>query len=161
MKNPLNQPTLSVSTTGTCFIQKMRLFHARWIPIPSFSTTLRVGVFKNSRTGCGVARKPYIYLPRKVDIRLSGKVNSNSHGARPVHQSISMIKWIRTSRLSMKTSFSFCTFYLMPSPLVPAQEVGAEEEAELMLSPEQLAKVSGTHKTVRAYVRQLWHMQDS
>ena len=28
-------------------------------------------------------------------------MNSNSHGARPVHQIISMIKWIRTSRLSI------------------------------------------------------------
>ena len=51
--------------------------------------------------------------PRKVDIRLPGKGDSNSHGARPVHQIISMIKWIRTGRLSMKdslfcTSFAFC-----------------------------------------------------
>ena len=37
---------------------------------------------------------------RKVDVRLPGKGNSNSYGARPVHQIISMIKWIRTSRLS-------------------------------------------------------------
>jgi len=39
---------------------------------------------------------------RKVDIRLPRKGNTNSHGARPVHQIISMIKWIRTSRLSIK-----------------------------------------------------------
>jgi len=32
--------------------------------------------------------------------------NLNSHGARPVHQTITMIKWIRTSRLSIKNSFS-------------------------------------------------------
>jgi len=43
---------------------------------------------------------------RKVDVRLPGKGNSNSHGARPVYQIISMIKWIRTSRLSIKNSFS-------------------------------------------------------
>ena len=36
---------------------------------------------------------------RKVDIGLPGKGDSNSHGARPVQQIISMIKWIRTSRL--------------------------------------------------------------
>jgi len=30
----------------------------------------------------------------------------NSHGARPVHQIISMIKWIRTSRLSIMSSLS-------------------------------------------------------
>jgi len=44
--------------------------------------------------------------PRKVDIRLPEKGNSNSHGARPVHFIISMIKWIRTSRLSIKNSLS-------------------------------------------------------
>jgi len=44
--------------------------------------------------------------PRKVDIRLPGKGNSNSHGARPVHSIITMIKWTRTSRLSIKNSLS-------------------------------------------------------
>jgi len=39
---------------------------------------------------------------RKVDVRLPGKGNSNSHGARPVHLIITMIKWFRTSRLSIK-----------------------------------------------------------
>ena len=33
-----------------------------------------------------------------------GKGNSNFHGARPVHLIITMIKWIRNSRLSMKNS---------------------------------------------------------
>jgi hypothetical protein len=42
-----------------------------------------------------------------VGIRLPGK-GSNFHGARPVHQIVLMIKWIRTSRLSMKKSFSVC-----------------------------------------------------
>ena len=40
--------------------------------------------------------------PRKVDARLPGKRNSNSHGARPVH--LIIIKWIRTSRLSRTNS---------------------------------------------------------
>jgi len=44
--------------------------------------------------------------PMQVDVRLPGKGNSNPHGARPVHQIISMIKWIRTSRLSIKNSLS-------------------------------------------------------
>ena len=44
--------------------------------------------------------------PRKVDVRLPGKGNSNSHGARPVHQIIKMIQWIRTSGLSIENSFS-------------------------------------------------------
>ena len=39
---------------------------------------------------------------RKVDVRLPGKGNSNSHGSRPVHLIITMIKWVRTSRLSIK-----------------------------------------------------------
>ena len=34
------------------------------------------------------------------------KENSNSHGARPVHLIITMIKWIQTSRLSLKNSLS-------------------------------------------------------
>ena len=43
---------------------------------------------------------------RKVDVRLPGKGNPNSLGARPVHLIITMIKWIRTSRLSIKNSLS-------------------------------------------------------
>ena len=41
---------------------------------------------------------------RPPDVRLPGKGNSNSRGARPVHLIITMIKWIRTSRLSIKNS---------------------------------------------------------
>ena len=37
-----------------------------------------------------------------VDVRLPGKGNSNSHGARPGHLIITMIKRVRTSRLSIK-----------------------------------------------------------
>jgi hypothetical protein len=37
--------------------------------------------------------------PRKVDVRLPEKENSRSHGARPVHLTITVMKWIRTSRL--------------------------------------------------------------
>jgi len=43
---------------------------------------------------------------RKVDVRLPGKGNSNSHGERPVHLIITMIKWIRTSRLTIQNSLS-------------------------------------------------------
>ena len=42
--------------------------------------------------------------PRKVDVRLPGKGNSNFHGARPVHLIITMIKLVRTSRLSITNS---------------------------------------------------------
>jgi len=43
---------------------------------------------------------------RKVDVTLPGKGSSNSHGVRPVHLIITMIKWIRTSRLSINNSLS-------------------------------------------------------
>ena len=49
------------------------------------------------------SRKRYSPRPRKVDIRLPGKGDSNSHGARPVHQKH---RWTRTSRLSIKNSLS-------------------------------------------------------
>ena len=45
-------------------------------------------------------------LSRKVDVRLPGRGNSISHGARPVHLIITMRKWIRTSRLPLKNSLS-------------------------------------------------------
>ena len=48
--------------------------------------------------------------PRKVNKRLPKKRNSNFHGARPVHLIITMIKWIRTSRLSMKNFLSCLPF---------------------------------------------------
>jgi len=44
---------------------------------------------------------------RKVYVRLPGKVNSKFHGARPVHLIIPTMKWIRTSRLSIKNSLSW------------------------------------------------------
>ena len=51
-------------------------------------------------------------IDRKVDIRLPKKGNLNSHGARPVHQIISMMKWIQTSRLSIKNSLYVLGFYV-------------------------------------------------
>ena len=42
--------------------------------------------------------------PWKVDVRLPEKENSNPHGARPVYLIATMIKWIRTSRLSKQNS---------------------------------------------------------
>ena len=50
-----------------------------------------------------LGRAPVPAEPRKVDIRLPGKGDSNSHGARPVHQKR---RWTRTSRLSIKNSLS-------------------------------------------------------
>jgi hypothetical protein len=42
------------------------------------------------------------HVPGEVDVRLSGKGYSNSHGTRPVHSIISMVQWIRASSLSIK-----------------------------------------------------------
>ena len=39
---------------------------------------------------------------KKVDVRPPEKCISNSHSTRPVHPITTMIKWIRTSSLSMK-----------------------------------------------------------
>jgi len=46
------------------------------------------------------------YSSNEADERQPGKGNSNSHGARPVHAIIAMIKWIPTSRLSIENSLS-------------------------------------------------------
>ena len=48
----------------------------------------------------------FVLRTRKVDVRLPGNGNSKSHSARPVHRIISMMKWIRTGRLSMMNSLS-------------------------------------------------------
>ena len=53
---------------------------------------------------------------RKVDVRQPGKRNSNSHGARSVHLIVMMMKWIRTSRLSMKKSLSGVRFLVSEVP---------------------------------------------
>ena len=55
---------------------------------------------------CACAWCAWIRLHRKVDVRLPGKGNSDSHGAGPAHLIITMVKWIRTSRLSIKNSLS-------------------------------------------------------
>ena len=44
--------------------------------------------------------------PRKVDVRLPGNRNSNSHGARPVYLITMMMKWNQTSRLTIKKSLA-------------------------------------------------------
>jgi hypothetical protein len=61
-----------------------------------------VGVFKSHSSNHPVRLRGF----RKIDVRLPGKGDSRSHGARPVQQIISMIKWIRTSRLKLRCSLS-------------------------------------------------------
>ena len=55
-------------------------------------------------------------VPRKVDSRLPGKGNSNSHGARTVHQNH---RWIRTSRLSIKNFLSCVADAVRPAAVGP------------------------------------------
>jgi len=47
-----------------------------------------------------------LFDPAQDVVHAPGKGNSNSHGARPVHQIITMIKRIRTSRLSITNSLA-------------------------------------------------------
>ena len=64
---------------------------------------------KNKRRGSrpSPARPTTPWTPAfRVSVRLPGKGNLNSHCARPVHLIITMIKWIRTSRLSIEESLS-------------------------------------------------------
>ena len=78
------------------------------------------------------------------DIRLPVRRNSNSHGARPVHQIISMMRWIRTSMLSIKNSLS------------PRFQDEKEEEAEK--DDTELADVP---KPVRALIIRLIEQKKS
>jgi len=63
----------------------------------------------------------YMALMRKLLAEttkvLSVHLNSNSHGARPDHLIITIIKWIRTSRLSIKKSLSGLADLVIPPPL--------------------------------------------
>ena len=63
-------------------------------------------------------------------IRLLGKLNLNSHCARPVPQIISTIKWIRTCRLSKKKELSL--FHLRDGP-------ASGEEARPRLTSSEIA----------------------
>ena len=78
----------------------------------------------------------------KVGIRLPGKGNSNAHGARPVHQIISMIKWIRTSRLSIKNSLSRGCTSALPDHGTPHQHHGRP-------SPRTAGALNGPHAPAR------------
>ena len=49
-------------------------------------------------------------LVGKVDVRLPGKGNPNSHGARPVRPIISMLKWIRTVSLAWKRQWEISSW---------------------------------------------------
>ena len=46
--------------------------------------------------------------------------NSNSRGVRPVHLIVTMVKWIRTSRLSTKNSLSLTEQMVKFAGMLPA-----------------------------------------
>jgi len=75
-------------------------------------------------------------VTRKVDVRLPGKGNSNSHGARPVHLTITIIKWIRTSRLSIKNSLSeVCVELAQEAKAHAKKQLTGKSEAALPEAP--------------------------
>jgi len=78
--------------------------------------------------------------PFVQSIRLPGKGNSNSHGARPVYLIITMVKWIRTSRLSIKNSLSLSNRAESKQPCGGAP--GAQLPGVQLLSGKNLARGS-------------------
>jgi hypothetical protein len=85
--------------------------------------------------------------PRKVGVRLPGKGNSNSRGARLVHLIITMINWIRTRRFSLKDFDLYNTLDLgwdpsAPKVPFPPHRVGLSFEPSLSLSQYQKRHLS-------------------
>ena len=77
-------------------------------------------------------------MTRKVNVRLPGKVNSNSHGARPTHLIITMIKWIRTSKLSIKNCLSAGIAKLAVTAIVSSW--AEEEPTKSIMASEAVSK---------------------
>jgi len=67
--------------------------------------------------------------------------DSNSHGARPVHLIITMIKWIRTRRLSIKKSLS-----------VPGPQAAQRLEGEISAMEGRVAAWESTRLALVAQV---------
>jgi len=112
------RPPPSPSSSPACCPSAKRRRWARWWWQPSSSKrswttgvkTIRfcqVLLRDSDASGYG-GLEPILVITvtRKVDVRLQGKGNSNSHGARPIYLIITMIKWIRTSRLSIQNYLS-------------------------------------------------------
>ena len=78
---------------------------------------------------------------RNVDKRLPGKGNSISHGARPVHQIMSMMKWLRTSKLSITKSLSV----QVDQPGVRVESGAAGDPGYLTLHPAPYTLHSAPH----------------
>ena len=101
---------------------------------------------------------------RKGDVRVPGKGNSNSYDTRPVHLIITMRKWIRTSRLSIKNSLS-----LLPSnharslklchapPWIPGERRPRQLFQWLTLPPNQPLSTATNDEIVVSYQRKITH----
>ena len=61
---------------------------------------------ESPRSGSCSTRLRAVGFSWKVDVRLPGKGDSDSHGARPVHQIISMLKRTQTSKFSIQNFLS-------------------------------------------------------
>jgi hypothetical protein len=58
----------------------------------------RVGEIRSADVCTSIdSRKDVSLFNRKLNVRLPGKGDSNSHGARPLHLIVTMMKWFRTS----------------------------------------------------------------
>ena len=102
-------------------------------------------------------------VPWKVDIRLPGKGDSNSHGARPVRQKH---RWTRTSRLSIKNSLSLChavpDHLLRPRDKRPAPPRDHDTVMQKDCTRETLSNVNtGTQVNTSIFLRPCWHLSVS
>jgi len=113
--NSLFQLHLDVDNVGLVELLRLREVHRHRVQVPALQALLQsISALQSAPPGRFPANKLTVFYctakaasqveNRKVDLRLPGKGNSDSHGARPVHQIITMIKWIRTSRVSIKNS---------------------------------------------------------
>jgi len=93
-----------------------------------------------------VVLRPPCPAPRKVDVRLPGKGNSNSRGARPDHLIITMIQWIRTSSLSISVAF-----VVVRRPPCPAPR-GSRSDSAFLISGFTTTRVSGFGLRVSCFV---------
>ena len=95
-----------------------------------------------------------VWCTSKVDMSLTGKENSNSHGARPVHQVISVIKWIQTRRISIENSLSLKGVGCRNSwnPVTGGSACGRDDARDLMLHERESLSLEKplTHSRARA-----------
>jgi len=85
-------------------------------------------------------------------VRLTGKGNSNSHGARPVHLITTMTKRIRTSRLSTKSCLLGMLEVRMPHPLrTPALSLANPQLSDFMRNGNSIKTLLAMKFTTRFF----------